>query len=82
MLIPYRIAFVREDTYEWQVALIVMDGFFGIDLILCFFSTFNDEDFKEIDNRKLIAKNYIQGWFAIDISAIFPFDYILQASTT
>lgn len=81
MLIPYRIAFVKEDTYSWQVALLTMDGFFAVDIILSFFATFHDEEFNEIDNRKLIAKNYLTGWFAIDISAIFPFDHILQATT-
>ena len=81
MLIPYRLAFVKEDTYDWQVALISIDGLFLIDLILCFFSTYVDEEFVEIDNLKLIGQNYLHGWFAIDISAIFPFDYILEATT-
>jgi len=52
MLIPYRIAFVKDDTFDWQVALVAMDCFFGVDVIFCFFSTFNDEDFNEIDCRK------------------------------
>lgn len=58
MLIPYRIAFVKIDTTDWKIALAVIDGLFAIDLILCFFTTYLDDDHKEIDNRKLIAKNY------------------------
>jgi len=26
-----------------------------------------------IDDRKVIAKNYLLGWFIIDVLAIFPF---------
>lgn len=81
MLIPYRIAFVKEDTFDWKVALLTIDGLFLIDLILCFFTTYSD-DYQEIDNRKMVAKNYLSGWFWIDIIAIFPFDVILQASST
>ena len=78
MLIPYRLAFVKVDTKEWKIALSSIDGLFAIDVILCFFTTYTDDDSSEIDNRKMIAKNYFSGWFAIDISAIFPFDNILE----
>ena len=81
MLIPYRIAFVKDETYSWWLALLIIDGLFGVDIILCFMSTYLDEEqYIEIDDRKLIAKNYLSGWFTIDLSAIFPFDIILQAS--
>lgn len=77
MLMPYRIAFVKEDTENWKLILWVIDGLFLVDLIMCFFATYCDEDYQEIDDRKLIARNYLQGWFAIDFAAIFPFDVIL-----
>lgn len=77
MLIPYRIAFVKEDTFNWKVALLVIDGLFVVDILFCFNATYMDDDFTEIDERKLILKNYLSGWFAIDLSAVFPFDIIL-----
>ena len=66
----------------WQIALMAIDGFFALDLIFSFFSTYVDDDYNEIDDRKMIARNYLQGWFAVDLSAIFPFDLILQYSAT
>jgi len=30
-----------------------------------------------IDQRKLIAKNYMKGWFTIDLVSIFPFEYMM-----
>ena len=52
MLIPYRIAFVKVDTFDWRIALAAIDGVFGLDLIFCFFNTYLDEEFNEIDDRK------------------------------
>jgi len=33
-----------------------------------------------IRSHVLIARQYLRGWFAIDVLSIFPFDYILQAA--
>ena len=68
---------MKEDTVDWQIALSVIDGVFALDLLFCFFTTYLDEEFNEIDDRKQIAKNYLSGWFSVDLSAIFPFDLIL-----
>jgi hypothetical protein len=34
-----------------------------------------------IDDRKVIALNYLKGWFIIDLVAILPFDLIMKAFT-
>ena len=36
---------------------------------------------KFIADRKKIAKNYLQGWFTVDLLAIIPFDLIIQSQT-
>jgi hypothetical protein len=51
-----------------------VDGVFLIDIIIIFNTAFYDNDFKIIENRKIIAKKYLSGWFTIDIVAIIPFD--------
>jgi hypothetical protein len=33
-----------------------------------------------VDDRKMIAKRYLKGWFIIDMVSIIPFDVLLQAS--
>lgn len=34
-----------------------------------------------VDDRKVIAKNYLSGWFFIDLIAILPFNLILPLFT-
>lgn len=40
---------------------------------------FND-DFEIIDDRALIVKQYLTGWFSIDVIAIFPFEWIVNSN--
>ena len=51
-----------------------MDFIFGIDIIVVFFSAYYNEDFKIIDDRAAIAREYVKGWFLLDFVAIIPFD--------
>lgn len=77
MVTPYRLAFNKEDPYEWVVINIFIDIFFGIDIILSFISAYYTEEYELIESRRMIAKNYILGWFSIDVFAILPFDLIM-----
>ena len=56
----------------------MIDISFFLDILVCFNSAFYDFDNDLIDNRKEIAKNYLLGWFTIDIVAIIPFDVMLE----
>lgn len=48
---------------------------------MCFFTTYKDDVRQvEITSHKMIAMNYIKGWFIIDILSIFPFDLILEGN--
>lgn len=58
----------------WEYINLIVDVFFGIDIIVIYFSAFYDDDFVIIDNLKDIARNYIIGWFLLDLMAITPFD--------
>lgn len=49
-------------------------------MIVSFNTAIQDEDYNIIDNRKAIAKNYLLGWFLIDLVAIFPLNLILQSA--
>ena len=77
---PARIAFSTEDTVGWATVRWLVDFFFLVDIIIIFFSAYQDEDFKTIDNRNVIACAYIQSWFFLDVFAIIPFSSILESS--
>jgi hypothetical protein len=75
---PYRIAFFDTDEIEWIVVDSVVDFFFAIDIILNFFMAFYDNEYVLIDDRKLIALDYIKSWFFIDVTAVIPISLIVQ----
>lgn len=51
---------------------------FLADLVLMFFTTISEnDDEEEIDNRYIIAKRYLKGWFCIDLLSITPFDHLM-----
>lgn len=75
MVTPYRIAFTEDgDDVAWQIVNNSIDVLFLIDMILCFLSAYYTEEFELVEDRKVIAKNYLTGWFVIDFLAIFPFE--------
>lgn len=52
---------------------------FLLDLILSFFECYYDEDQNaQITSHKSIAKNYLKGWFTLDLISILPIEPILS----
>ena len=51
---PARIAFDNNDEIEvgWEAIRWIVDFFFLIDIIICFNTAYQDDDFKTIDDRK------------------------------
>ena len=37
----------------------------------------DDKEGDVVTSRKAIAKNYLFGWFAVDVVAVFPFELLL-----
>jgi ABC-type phosphate transport system permease subunit len=57
-----------------------IDGFFAIDIIMNFFTTyFHPTTGEEITEKKEIAINYLKGMFILDLLSTIPLD--LLAST-
>jgi len=71
---PFKIAFLDNDSPAWMLTDNMVDIMFFLDILIIFNSPYYNEDFKLIDNRKVIATQYLQGWFFIDLLAIVPFD--------
>jgi hypothetical protein len=84
LLSPLYIAFESENEEKkigWEVVNWSIDGVFLIDIFVMFFSAFYDEDFRIVDDYKILSKNYLTGWFCIDVLAIIPFDLFLSSSS-
>lgn len=52
---------------------------FLIDIIVTLFVVI-DVNGKEIDSFFLIFKNYLKGWFIIDVLTIFPYDRLFDSN--
>jgi hypothetical protein len=79
IVIPWRIAFVKEESSLFINAFLIIDGIFLIDMILTFFTTYSDKRQEEVTGHKAIAIEYFRLWFWIDLVSIFPFDTLSQA---
>jgi uncharacterized membrane protein len=78
---PINLAFAEEtDKVYWYVVFnYVIDVLFLFDIIINFNCAYQNEMYEMIDDRKVIAKNYLSGWFIIDVLAITPFGLIFKA---
>ena len=72
VVIPVRIAFEKDISTPWKIADFVMDGIFMLDIVINFMTPIEDDSGDYIINFKAIAKNYLQGWFWIDLVSCFP----------
>ena len=79
VIIPYRVAFVGKETNVWKNAYIVFDCFFFIDIIVTFFTIYEDKALLvDVTDRRQIALKYLQTWFFIDLLSIIPLDEVIK----
>jgi hypothetical protein len=69
---PLNLAFTDKDDAIWTVINNTIDALFALDIVLCFFTAFEDENEELIYNKKIIAIKYLKSWFFIDIMSIMP----------
>lgn len=78
VITPLKIAFEVQPSQMSMTTDICVDILFLIDIIIIMNSAFYDErDFKLIQERDEIVRQYVKGWFLIDILAIIPFDLFI-----
>lgn len=58
----------------------MIDAVFAVDIILCFFSAYEDENEELVHDRCIIARSYAKSWFFIDIISILPIQEFLETS--
>lgn len=74
--VPYRIPFEDVTPLSWVYLDNVIDSIFIIDVILNFFTAYEDENGELITERNLIAKNYMKTWFIVDLVSSVPITLI------
>ena len=55
---------------------ILVDIFFGADMVLNFFTMYEDKEGKMVSDSKRISRHYLEGWFMVDLLSTVPFDRI------
>ncbi|MFN9901133.1 MAG: ion transporter, partial [bacterium] len=77
---PVDLAFpdYRSNNDVYLGILNTIDFIFLFDIIITFFTAYENETLDIIDDHKAIANNYIKGWFIFDVVSIFPTDLVAQ----
>lgn len=60
-----------------QTVNYIIDILFFLDIFIIFNSATYNDDFEVISDRGTIVTMYLQSWFALDVIAIFPFEFFL-----
>jgi succinate dehydrogenase/fumarate reductase cytochrome b subunit len=81
IVIPINLGFEPKITPFFEKVDILILCAFSLDILANFNTTYYDTDLEiTVVNRRMIAQNYLQFWFWIDILSTFPFDYIQTGS--
>lgn len=81
LVVPVEIAFNHEAFPGSNELNLAIDGLFAMDIVLSFRTAYHSvEDDALMISLPHIAKNYLKGWFPIDIVSTVPFDEIIAAA--
>lgn len=64
-----------SQTWKWINNSV--DILFFCDIFIIFNTAIYDDDFLTITDRTAIAKEYLTGWFLLDLFCIIPFEYMM-----
>ena len=70
---PYKTAFLDEPSSLSFYIDLCVDVLFGLDILVNFFSAYEEADGTIKDSFRDIANNYLRSWFFIDLIACIPF---------
>eukprot|EP00474_Spongospora_subterranea_P010680 CRZ11138.1 hypothetical protein [Spongospora subterranea] len=76
-VMPWRIAFADADAVF--IADIVVDVFFGLDVVISFFTAYENNRGRLETDQYRITSHYLSTYFIIDIVSIFPFFLFVRA---
>ena len=76
---PYKIAFVKTDSFFDKASNSVIDCIFLVDLFVNFLLAYEDpKTNKLVRNPSKIAIKYLKSWFFMDFVACVPLDNVLE----
>jgi len=67
----------EENQKTLQYLEIMVDIFFGIDILINFRTTYVNKNDEVVSQPSKIAIHYFKGWFLIDLVAAIPFDMLV-----
>jgi hypothetical protein len=77
IIMPVRVAFYETVFFDaWTILDLCVDGLFLVDVGVNCFQTYENKEGVMETKLKQILKNYLTGWFCVDIIACFPFSLI------
>jgi hypothetical protein len=80
LFIPANLAFIDVEPLWITLVISFLDFIFLIDMVLCFITSYMDEDIMtEVVDRKIIAFSYLKTWFLVDLLSILPINMIVMA---
>ena len=80
-VVPYQVAFVDVDSDFSTFLNYLVDVLFGLDIIVNFFSAYETKNHRTEIHLGKIVKNYLTGWFFLDLVATFPTQVFLNTQS-
>lgn len=82
-MLPFAVAFQGDNISETEELVLfdigmVVDIIYGMDMILNFFTAYQDQKDELVVKHTEIARNYLTGWFMFDLICIMPFETIMS----
>ena len=68
---PVNLSFVEDQSILFEILEKLVDMLFIVDIFVNFLTAYKQEN-ELVTDCKLIAKNYIYGWFLFDLIASIP----------
>ena len=96
-VMPLRIAFVDDSATIWMIFDWILNAIFIADIFVNSISAYFDDDMNLVVSHKVnldhdhilcngliqkILKNYLLGWFLLDLCSVIPFDIIFGVQTS
>lgn len=78
LVIPFRLGFDYTPAFAAKVIEYIVDGFFGIDIVFNFCTGLESKDKSISYDKKVIARDYVTGWFWIDFISFFPWEVFAE----
>ncbi|XP_038701134.1 potassium channel AKT1-like [Tripterygium wilfordii] len=78
---PFEFGFLKKPQPPLSITDNVVNGFFGIDIVLTFFVAYLDRaTYLFVDNPKKIAWKYIRSWLVLDVISTIPSELVQKLS--